>query len=174
MAAEHTHRPDEAQQPCPGERPVRHGGSSCCDWDSLHRTERGQSGCGPWIINQLASKTQQASRRAQHTLCLLADEAVAQGSLGGGRSLCQQMRPSWGSHTQHGLCPSCYPLISTCPVPGPEEWALIGLITTSQHFQHAKCWLPGADLAQCAASVLMELNSNIKVTKRYKPQRRSL
>lgn len=40
MAAGHTHRPDEAQKPCPGERSVGDRCAPSGDRDSLHRTQR--------------------------------------------------------------------------------------------------------------------------------------
>lgn len=117
-----THRADEAQQPSPGERPVRDGYSSRSDWDSLHRAEK--ETVRPWsTVNQPTS--QESAGRWESSALTLPDSQGVVPQIGmfpeGKRlpqdqSLCWLRRSSSGPCAQHDpqrLC-SCFLFSSHC------------------------------------------------------------
>lgn len=113
-----THRADEAQQPSPGERPVRDGCSSRSDRDSLHRMERGtnnqptgQEAAGRWESSALTLPGSQGLV-PQRGLSALFPKGKR---LPQDQSLCWPRRSFSGHSAQHdhGLC-SCFILSSHC------------------------------------------------------------
>lgn len=191
-----THRADEAQQPSPGERPVRDGCSSRSDRDSLHRMERGTVRL--WSTDNQPTGQESAGRWESSALTVPDSQGVVpqigllpmfpKGKrLPQDQSLCWLRRSSSGPCAQHDhrLC-SCFILSSHCSqclaqksehsVGSPDTpttlayraLACLGSLNSLELTQQSRCQ-GGRTTTHCAPWMLSELNFNIK----HKPQRHS-
>lgn len=127
-----THRPDEAQQPCPGEGPVRDRCSSCSDWDSLHRAER-----GPVRLGTTHNRRWLAGRRAQPAHGLPARGCCQPG---GAPSRLLPYVPRGGAAPSSS---PCRPVFLLCPfTSAPRAWprgaGVHEVLQTPQQLQHSE------------------------------------
>lgn len=124
----HTHRPDEAQQPRPGEGSVGDGHAPCRDWDSLHRVGRTRSG----VVHRDQASGRQVRERTRHALPVpgVAPQTGITASPWRGRgshqgqSPCRLVRPPSGSWPPQPVLP-----LPACPVAarglGGTRWTFL-------------------------------------------------